>query len=894
MRADMMHTTRFSNHTIARLVLTIILLLGIWHPMVARAADPVKVMVLPFDVHATGDLNYLRTQIADVLTDHLEKDGAIATPYPVEKYRAESSIITEEPVLREIAREYGADRIIWGSFTLIGEKFSLDAHMLAPFDSAGPISFNAQGSQLENLLKVLKSLSDQIGLKLFQHEVVDEIRIEGNKRIEADAIKRKINIKTGQIYKDSQLSADLKSIFNMGYFDDLRVETETGPKGKIVTFHVKEKPTVRRIKIKGNRIFDDEEINENLTITTGAILNIFKVRSNLEQIESVYKEKNYHQVAVDYKVHPLDNNQADIEFIIDEGPKVYVTSITFEGNNSYKPRKLKKQIQTSEKGFFFWLTSSGDLDRSKLDQDAALLKNFYTNQGYINAKVADPIVDIQEDGIQINFKIDEGARYKMGSIDVSGDLIKPKEELLENLELGEATYYSREKLRADVIKLSDIYGNFGYAYADVNPNVKPDKENLTVNVTYEIQKNQEVYYENIFISGNTRTRDKVIRRQLRVYEKERFNGAALKRSIRNLYRLEYFEDIKVNSLKGSKDDLMVLKIDVAEKPTGTFSFGAGYSTEENVYFVGSISQRNFLGRGQTLKFSGEIGGSTTRYNLSFTEPWLFDIPLSGTFFAYDQDKDYDEYERHSIGGGIGFSYPIFDYTRVFMTYSFDSSDVDNITSDADDTIKELEGSNITSKVNLGISYDSRDRAFNTTSGSKHRLSYEFAGLGGDVGYNKVILDSGWYFPLFKGLVGFLRGKGGIVEEAGSDKILPDYEKFYLGGINSVRGFDFRGISLTGVNSDGVETVIGGTKMLQFNAELIFPISPENGVTGVVFFDAGNVYGDSFEFSDLRRSTGAGIRWFSPLAPIRIEYGHVLDRREGEEDGQWEFSMGGSF
>ena len=910
-----MPTTRFSHYSLALLLPMIILLLGIFHPISASAADPVKVMVLPFDVHATGDLSYLRTQIADVLSDHLAKDGAAITQYPAEKYLAEGSMVTNENVLRQLTRDYGVHRIIWGSFTLIGEKFSLDAYMFASFDSTGPTSFSAQGNKLENLLKVLKSLSDQVGLKLFQHEIVEEVRVEGNNRIEVDAIKRQVQTKSGSIYKDSQLSADLKAIFNMGYFDDLRVETESGPKGINITFHVKEKPTVRRITIKGNLKYNDEEIKENLTITTGAILNIFKVRSNIEQIEALYKEKNYHQVAVDYKVLPQDKNQADIEFIIDEGPKVYVTSIQFEGSKSFKPKKLKKQIQTSEKGFFFWLTSSGDLDRTKLDQDAALLDNFYSNQGYLRVRVADPIVEIKEEGIHITFKIDEGDRFKMGSIDITGDLVVPKDELMKQLSIGDVTYFNREKLRTDVIALNDIYGNHGYAHSEVKPMVNEDPQRLIVDVTYHIQKNQEVYFENIFINGNTRTRDKVIRRELRVFEKERFDGAALKRSIRNLYRLEYFEDIKVNSLKGTKDDQMVLKIEVAEKPTGTFSIGAGFSTEEGVYTVGSVSQRNFLGRGQTLKFSGEIGGSTSRYNLSFTEPWLFDKPLSTTIFAYNQEKEYDEYDRESLGGGIGVSHPVWDYTRVYFTYSFDSSDVTDITDAADDTIKELEGTNVTSSVNVAIGYDSRDRAFNTTKGSKHRLSYEYAGLGGDVGFNKVLLDSGWYFPLFKGVIGFVRGKGGIVEENDDAKILPDYEKFYLGGINSIRGFDFRGIHLTNiktvtstdpgidgivgtgddiVTTDTVETKVGGTKMVQFNFEIIFPISPENGVMGVVFYDAGNVYGDDFELGDLRRSAGLGLRWLSPLAPIRIEYGKVLDQREGEEDGQWEFSMGGNF
>jgi outer membrane protein insertion porin family len=875
------------------ILIAVILLLGTWCPPGADAADPVSVMVLPFKINATGDLNYLSTQIADVLSEHLKKGGATIVPAAEEAIKITSNITIDPKALRQMAQQNAADRVIWGSFTLIGERFSLDASMAGAFEPSPPTGFNAQGNKLENLLKVLKSLSEKIGLKLFQQEIVAEISIKGNNRIESDAILRQVKTKVGSIYQANQVTKDIRSIYKMGFFDDLRVEAESSPKGKILTFHVKEKPTIRRIRIKENQRFDDDEVKENLTISTGAILNIFKVRSNIEQIEAMYKEKNYHQVAVDYKVLPLDNNQADIEFIIKEGPKIYVTRINFEGNKSFKTKKLKKQIQTSEKGFFFWITSSGDLDLTKLDQDAALLNTFYSNQGYIQVRVADPIVDIGEEGIEITFKIDEGPRFKVGKIDVIGDLIKPKAELMEKLSLGESTYYNREKLRSDIIALSDLYGVYGYAHADVSPVVKEDNENLVVDVAYNIKKNQEVYFENIFISGNSRTRDKVIRRQLKVYEKERFNGAALKRSIRNLYRLDYFEDIKVNSLKGSKDDQMVLKIDVTEKPTGMFTFGAGYSSEENVFLVGSITQRNFLGKGQTLKFAGQFGASTTKYDLSFTEPWLFDIPLSATIFTYDQTKEYDEYDRDSIGGGLGFSYPIWDYTRYYISYAYDSSDVTEITSEADDTIKELGGTNVTSSLSMAVGYDSRDKAFNPTEGSKHKISVEYAGLGGDVGFTKYVLDTGWYIPLFKGLIGFLHGKTGYITQ-NNDKLLPDYEKFYLGGINSMRGFDYRGIHLTDVNSEGIETKVGGSRFVQFNIEMIIPISEKLGLMGVVFYDAGNVYDDSIDLGDLRQSAGYGFRWFSPLAPIRIEYGKILDRREGEEDGQWEFTMGGAF
>ena len=883
-----------SFRSCSRRLWMLLLMLSLLHPVWAGAADPIKVMVLPFSINATEDVSYLSTQIPELLADKLKQDGAsIIKPDPelTESLLKNGADLKK---IKEMARSYQLDRVIWGSFTLIGERFSLDVQMAEPTVETPPVDFNAEGSQLENLLKVLNGLGEQISLKLFHREIVSEVRVQGNKRIESDAILRMVKTKAGAIYQKDQVSKDIKSIFEMGYFDDLKADAESGPNGMVVTFIVKEKPTIRRIKISGNMRLDDEKIKENLTISTGAILNIFKLRNNIEQIESMYKEKNYHEVKVEYSILPLDNNQADIEFKIDEGPKLYVTDIRFEGNKSFDAKKLKKTIQTSEKGFFYWLTSSGDLDRAKLDQDADLLTNFYLNNGYIHARVGDPVVSIGQEGIQITFKIEEGPRFKVGQIDIDGDLILAKAELLKDLTLGQATYFNREKLRMDVIALTDLYGTYGYAHADVRPIVKENAENLVVDITYDIKKNQEVYFENILISGNTRTRDKVIRRELAVHEQERFDGAALKKSIRRLYRLDYFEDIKVDSIKGSADDKMVLKIDVTEKPTGMFTFGAGYSSEENVFVVGSVSQRNFLGRGQTLMLEGQFGDSTTRYNLSFTEPWLFDIPLSGTVNAYDQEKELDTYDRHSQGGGLGVSYPIREFTRVYFSYNFDSSDITNIADEADDTIKELEGVNVTSSISLALGYDSRDSVYTPTEGSKHSITYEYAGLGGDVGFDKYTLETGWYFPLFKGLIGFVHGKAGAVSKNSDDKILPDYEKFYLGGINSLRGFDYHGVHLTNVNSEGVETEVGGTRMVQFNFEVIIPIVKEMGVMGVVFFDAGNVYDDSFDLGDLRRSAGYGFRWFSPLAPIRIEYGKILDRREGDPDGQWEFTMGGAF
>ncbi len=864
-------------------------------PSARAASEPIRVLILPFTINAPQQFGYLATQMPSILAARFEQDGA----QPVLIEGPEQAELARTPAdpdkIIELAQRHGAQRVVWGSFTLIGESFSVDAQLLEDPTSRQSKAYHVSGSGIENLISVLNDLGRQISTDLFQREIISAVNLKGNQRIESDAILRVIQSQAGSVYQPEMLSKDLRAIYGMGYFDDVRVEADPGPDGPIVTFHVKEKPTIRRIQFAGNSRFKDEEIKENLTLNTGAILNIFKIRSNVEQIETLYKGKNYHQVRVDYELHPLENNQADLEFKIEEGPKVYVTEIAFEGNQAFDEDELEDEMKTSEKGFFYWLTSSGDLDRTTLDQDLARLNAFYHNRGFIRARIGEPLVDIGEENIQITIKIEEGPQFKVGRVDVGGELIKPKEELLQKLSITAGDYYDREKVRNDVITLTDAYGDEGYANAEVKPLIQENTEDLTVDINFTAQKNQQVYFEKIIVSGNTKTRDKVIRREMRVHEQELFNGSALKRSMRNLYRLDFFEDIKVDLLKGSGEDQKILKLEVKEKPTGTFSFGAGYSSAEQTFLVGSVIQRNFLGRGQILKFNGQFGESTTRYDMSFTEPWFMDTRLSTTLEAYSQERDVeDEYELDSVGGGLRFSYPVYDYTRLYWRYGYDETEVADIGEDASDAIKRRTGKHTTSLVGIGLGYDSRDRVFNPTQGSKHSISFEYAGLGGDVGYNKYILESGFYYPLFWGLTGFIHGKTGYVHGNDKDKWLPDYEKFYLGGINSLRGFGYRGVYLTEINEDGERTKVGGDHMIQFNAEIIFPIAKEAGVMGVVFFDTGNVYDGMIDLGDLRESVGGGIRWFSPIAPIRIEYGHVLDRREDESSGKWEFTMGGAF
>ncbi len=874
-----------------RFFLIILVVLFFLPTLVAAGKDTPRIVVLPFEIFSEADAVGLADEIPNVIRTFLEQEGAVVvSPADDETTAGNISTIDMENI-RNIGIKNGADVVIWGSFTRIGRQFSLDVKMARSFDRQPPQVFFARGDKMENLPAIVKDLARDIGLKIFKREKVLKVVVSGNKRIEADAIKTRIETKPGDVYLAKSLARDLKSIYAMGYFEDIKVEEEDAQGGKIVLFKVTEKPTIRVIRIKGNRVYEDEEITENLTLKTGAILNIFKLNSNAKRIAELYKEKNYHNVSVEFKVHQLEHNQADIDFLIKEGEKVRIRSIQFEGNSVYPDKKLKKMMKTKEKGFFSWVTSSGDLSNEDLTQDAGRLAAFYQNSGYIEARVGDPEIRFEGNWIYITIKIEEGPRYNVGQVKMDGDLVAPAEQLLKALKINKETYYNRSIIRDDVLALNDFYSDAGYAYADVTPRIKKIDEKRQVDITYVIAKGLRARFEEIVISGNTKTRDKVIRRELRVYEQGLFSGRGLKRSVRNLHRLDYFEDIQVDTPKGSAEDKMVLKIDVTEKPTGAFSFGGGYSSVENMFVVFSVSQRNLFGRGQLLNLKAQFGGASTRYTLSFTEPWLFDIPLSAGFDLYNQQVEYDDYDKDSIGGSIRFSYPVFDFTRAYLTYRYERADINDIDDDASDTIWDLEGINTASSITAALRYDSRDQVFSPTKGQNHSFSIEYAGLGGNIAFTKYLAEAGWYIPLFWEFTGFLHAETGFVKENSGGE-LPDYERFYLGGMNSLRGFDWRDICVE--DEDGNE--IGGDKFVQFNVEMLFPLLKDAGLMGVVFLDTGNVYndGETIDLGKMRKSIGYGIRWYSPMGPIRLEYGHILDPREDESSGRWEFTMGTAF
>jgi outer membrane protein insertion porin family len=859
----------------------------------AYAQQPVRVIILPFEIYAQEDLSYLKQQIPQAIKTPLEQEGARVLLLDNETLASQGLQTDSVDAIRQIGVEIGAQYILWGSLTWLGQNFSLDTKLLSSDKVEDPYAFSVEGEGIENLPATVKTLVQEMALKLFKRVTVVQIQIKGNQRIEEDAIRRVLKVKKDDVYNVKNLSIDLKAVYGMGYFDDARIEAETVADGKIIILTVKEKPTVRTISVDGNSwVYDDDEIKEVLTIRKGSILNINTLQSDMRRIEELYKEKNFYNVKVKFNVYPQKENQADIEYEIDEGKKFHIDKIVFVGNSAYSAGKLKRMMGTSEESILSWVTDAGDLNEENLSQDVAKLTSFYHNNGYVQARFGEPEIEFEEDGIVITIRVVEGPQFKVGEVTMTGDLIIPAEQLVKTVKITEEEFYNRDILRLDVIALTDIYADEGYANVDISPRIEQNPEMRVVDITFDIAKGKQVYFEEIIISGNSKTRDKVIRRELQVYEQELYGGRRLKRSVQNLYRLDFFEDIKVDTMTGSADDKMKLRIDVTEKNTGAFSFGAGYGNVENIFLTASVSERNLFGRAQTLALKGQMGTKTQRFTLSFTEPWLFDIPLSAGVDIYNWNYDFATYDKDSIGGNLRFGYPLIDYTRIYLTYTYDIADIKNVEDDAAESIKRDEGENIKSSITTTLRYDSRNDRFHPTKGSAHRLSYEFAGLGGTVGFNKIIGETGWYFPLILKTVGVLHSRAGYVNQL-EGKTLPDYEKFYMVGIDALRGFERDDLSPRDENG----SEIGGNQFVQFNAELRFPLVPQAGVYGVAFYDTGNIWADfeEVDIGDLRQSAGGGIRWLSPMGPVRLEYGWILDPQPTDHGtGNWEFSMASAF
>jgi outer membrane protein insertion porin family len=856
-----------------------------------------RVAVIPFTVASREPLETLGVKVQQDIEERLKSDGfSLISQEDVKKALAGRIEPLDDAAAKALGSRVGADIVIYGNLIKVGDALALEGHLVDVTGRLPLQTFKVQGTGLKALSGMSKQVAQEMSLKILGREKIAHLDVKGNRRIEKDAILGVLQTREGETVNPVRLREDLKAVYKMGYFTDVKMDVTDTPGGLVLTVIVKEKPAIKEIVTKGNHAVKRDKILEVMDIKPFSVASEGAIRENINKVLNMYRDKGYYEVQISYELIPVSNTEVNLVFNINEGGKMVVKKINFEGNKHFKAKELQEVMETKEKSWLpviNWLTGSGRLTKDVLERDAEKIAAFYYNHGFIKAKVAEPQIEIKGKDIYITLPIQEGPQYKVGKIDFQGDLLEDQEKLLEKIALPKEKVYSRETVQNDITTLSDFYADKGYANADIAPLVKENEQELTVNVTFDIHKGNKVYFERIDIAGNIRTRDKVIRRELRVYEQDLFSATKLKASIQNLRRLEYFEDVNFSTTPGSAPDRMNLKITVKERPTGTFGIGAGYSTQDRMVGMVEISQNNLFGRGQVLKFQGIIGKISHRFRGSFTEPYLFDRPLSAGVDVFNWQRVFDEYTRTSVGGDLRLSHPLaFEYTRLFWMYRYEYVRLTGLAPNPSPIIVDAAKLHNTSATSFTIRRDSRDSLFSPTHGSDNSISVEMAGIGGDVAFMRYIAESGWYFPLKWNCVGVLHGRIGYMQGLTGIGEMPVYEKFYLGGIDTVRGFKYASIS---PRDPVTNERIGGDKFVQFNDEIRYPLYQKLGLMGMAFFDAGQVYGSHANmFTSFRTSVGTGLRWFSPMGPLVVEMGFNLRKHHGEKTSVPEFTMGGSF
>lgn len=887
----------FSN---GKALLKCLLLLGISTFMVmpVHAEEKGKIAVLPFRVHALHPMGHLSTGLQEMFTTRMAEKGLRVIPPDVvnKHYQAFHAPLSGQDMVA-LGRNLGVDTIITGSITEVGRGISLDVKAINVPGKRPPYSLFFVEDDVDKLPEAVDRATTSLYNQVAGVVQIDSIRVTGNKRIETEAILAVVKSKKGEALDHSRIDQDLRAIFKMGFFKDVVVETKPGPHGDIVIFRVTEKPSIARITFKGNKEEGAKELKKEIGIKPYTILNLSEVRQSINQLKDFYRKQGYYNVQIKDEVKPLPQNEVALTYDIKEGSKVYITNIKFVGNSHFSDHTLRKVMMTKEKGLFSIITKSGVLDRKKLEFDLHRVAAFYYNRGYIKARVGEPnIVYKKGKGLTITIEITEGPQFQTNRVGVKGDLIVPPEELLRKVQVTKEKAFNSETVRKDALALQEFYASKGYAYATVTPITKEYPKRHLVDVTYMITKNLKVRIERINITGNTITRDKVIRRELKLVEGDYFSGQKLAKSLENLNRLNFFSDVQIHRKKGSSNNLMILDVSVKEKPTGSFGFGAGFDSYDGALGMFSVSQNNLFGLGDKLSATGEIGTKTQSYIISFTDPWFLDKPISAGVDLYKYVRLWPDYTQNSLGLGLRSKFPfpihIDSYTKGTVGYSYDKTDIYDIVAGAAPEIQEMAGWNTTSAVSLGIIRDSTNNPWNTTRGSINSFTYQYAGriLGGDIGYDSFILGSEWYFSMPWHTVFVVKGHWGLMEPRG---FLPSFKKFRLGGINTVRGFDYGTIS---PYDPSTGDYLGGTKMMYYNLEYRFPLFKEQGVDGIFFFDAGNVFSQSqsWTFNHIRRSVGLGIRWFSPIGPVIVEWGYNLAPYPWERHAVADFTMGGTF
>jgi outer membrane protein insertion porin family len=882
------------------LALIATLLLGLGGHALAQPGG--KLLVAPFAINAPGDKKALGRSVDQLLTERLKQQGvAVAQAKGLKE-------ITSAAEARKAARAAGAAAAVYGALNQVGDSISIDAKIVQAQGPEEPESIYVTRPGMMELASAVDELAGRVspgfagsaapkGPGAAAGAKVTEVDVEGNNALEKDVVLLKVKTQAGDPLDPKTVNEDLKRLMELGYFEDVQINITDARGGKRVVFVVKEKPRIQAVSVLGNSEIKKDDILEAMATKTGSVLNMQVLADDLEKVRELYRKKGYYQTEVEYKLEQTDPRMARLNVVVKESKKLYIKQIVIQGAKKISPSDLKDEMALKEKGFLSWILQTGVLKEELLERDTAVIENYYTNRGYIDARVGQPQVDIKDDGIIITFQVDEGERYKLGNVGFKGDLLIDDKKLTEITKLPamakKKEFFDRSVVRDDITKLNDTYSDMGYAFAETDVDMQKRGDEKIVDITYILSKGQKVYVRRVSIEGNDRTRENVIRRELRLSDGDLFSGTKLKRSNERLNKLDYFEKVDVETVPTENPSEVDIKVRVKDKNTGSISAGIGYSTYDSVFVGGSVNERNLFGKGYSAQFQGMFSGITNRFVASFTNPAVYDTNVSAGVDAFSTYRSFSSYKKQTQGINLRAGYPVGEFTTLRFDYTFSRDDVYATPYIAAPTIVQSKGINYVSSVLFGAARDTTDSRNKPTKGSINDVSLTYAGLGGTMGFIKAFYSFNYYYPLwFESVFHFRAQVGGLFENGFG--AIPVFERFYLGGISNVRGYETDMIS---PKDHWTNQRIGGDTMYFANLEYIFPLNKQYGVYGLGFVDAGNSIWrmrDGMYFA-LNKSVGGGIRWYSPMGLIRVEGGYALDTvQNNQQKFQIGFTMGQTF
>jgi len=752
---------------------------------------------------------------------------------------------------------------------------------------------------------------------------VTAIEVTGNKAISSNVIVSKMKTRIGSAYQENIISDDLKRLYLLGFFSDIKIDTQDYKDGLKILISVVERPIIDKISFSGIKLITmkDEKLKQQLKSRETQYLDYPSLAEDAQILKKMYEKMGYSQADISYKVDEnVQLNKVNIIFTVIEGKKVRIKDIRIQGNQAFSSGRILKLLKTKRAWFF----NAGVLKDEVLKEDSERIKSFYQREGFTDAVVTYEVEpDVKKPYLLlVAIKIVEGKKYLVGSVIVQGNQEVTEKEILKILtDCVPGKVFSQESMKKDVMSMQGLYFDRGYISAQVQESTLVNTDSGRVDVTYEITENQVVYVDKIKIRGNIKTKDLVIRREMRIHPGEKFDGEKLRRSKERLTNLGYFEEVSYDTEETGEPAKKNLVVDVKETKTGSFSFGGGYSTVDQFVGFVEIEQKNFdwrnwpyfTGAGQNLKARASIGNLSNGFDLSFTEPWMFDYPVSFGFDLYrrthtrDTDSGY-AYDEAVTGGDLRLGKELSEYLRGDLIYRLDQIDISNLADNSSVDLNEeaQESPYLVSVISPSLTYDSRDNVFDARKGNLLTGAFDFAGgpLGGDKNYWKFFGRASHYFPMPRGAVLEVRGRLGLAQPYSSTEKMPIGERFFAGGAYTIRGYKERRVGPVDVNGDP----LGGASMIVGNIEYTYPLFSFLKVAA--FYDVGNVWeklGDIFSSQDgngglnsggFKSGVGIGLRINTPIGPIMLDYGFPMDPESGQSSrkkgGELHFSASHGF